>query len=94
MRKFLAVFLGLGLCVGAELWGMSGEAGATTAPDQIVLTGTCISAAQIQAADNEALNVYYLDAGPGDQPAGVWINTNWVPASLLSEEVNQFYFCE
>ncbi len=50
-------------------------------PDQIVLNGTCVSAAQVATAAAQAASLYV----PGSPPAGVIINNVWVPAEMAAE---------
>jgi hypothetical protein len=45
--------------------------------DQIVLNGSCLSVPQVMAAAQDAIALFV----PGDQPAGVIVNDNWVPAA-------------
>ena len=48
-----------------------------TAPDQISLTGY-VTSEQVAAAAQDAIDLYV----PGEIPAGVLINGNWVPAGI------------
>ena len=48
-------------------------------PDQLVLTGSCISGAVAYQTAEEAIDEY----APGDQPAGVYVNGMWLPAPYL-----------
>jgi hypothetical protein len=48
--------------------------------DQIALVGVCLSPTQVSVAAQQALGQYV----PGDQPAGLIINGNWVPASAVA----------
>ena len=50
------------------------------APDQLVLTGTCIPATTIVPEAQDAMALY-VPFGP---PAGVYVNGNWVPAAYLA----------
>ena len=52
-------------------------------PDQIALNGVCLSAAQVTAAGQQALSLYAV----GSPPAGLIINGNWVPASMVASAV-------
>jgi hypothetical protein len=49
-------------------------------PDQIALTGTCLSVTQVTAAAQQAMSLYVT----GDQPAGVIVNGNWMPAAMVA----------
>jgi hypothetical protein len=49
--------------------------------DQIVLNGTCVSAAQVLAAAQQAVAQYT----PGTQPAGVIVNGSWLPAAMVAQ---------
>ena len=53
---------------------------ANLAPDQLVLTGTCIPDTTIVPEAQDAMALY-VPFGP---PAGVYINGNWVPAAFLA----------
>jgi hypothetical protein len=53
---------------------------ANLAPDQLVLTGTCIPDTTIVPEAQDAMALY-VPFGP---PAGVYINGNWVPAAYLA----------
>ena len=84
LKKFLA----LPIVVAPVVLGFAGAAfaqapastGATMPADQIVLTGACLSAAQVSTAAAQALNAYAI----GDQPAGLIINGTWIPAALAA----------
>ncbi len=52
-------------------------------PDQLVLNGTCVSAAQVSTAAAQALSLYL----PGSPPAGLIINGAWLPAAMASQGV-------
>jgi len=49
--------------------------------DQIVLTGSCVSATQVLAAAQQAVSLYL----PGSQPAGLIVNGNWLPAAMVAQ---------
>jgi hypothetical protein len=53
---------------------------ANLAPDQLVLTGSCIPDTTIVPEAQDAMALY-VPFGP---PAGVYINGNWVPAAYLA----------
>ena len=55
-------------------------------PDQLVLTGYCLTVDTVLAAADQALGLYV----PGDQPAGVIINGNWVPAAYLAANAGSY----
>jgi hypothetical protein len=73
-------------CVGVAA-STSGPVSSTNLPagetDQIAVTGTCLSAAQVVAAAQDAVMLY----APGDQPAGVIVNGTWVPAAAANAVV-------
>ncbi len=48
--------------------------------DQIVLTGVCLSSTQVNAAAQQAIGLYVA----GDQPAGLIVNGNWLPAAAIA----------
>jgi hypothetical protein len=81
LRKFIA----LPLMVATMVVGLGGVAVASTssaivapfASDQIVINGTC-SSAQVMAMAAQAMSLY----APGDQPAGVIVNGQWLPAGM------------
>jgi hypothetical protein len=50
--------------------------------DQVVLTGVCLSATQVNAAAQQAIGAYVA----GDQPAGLIVNGNWIPAGAVANE--------
>jgi hypothetical protein len=52
-------------------------------PDELVLTGACVSLSLVMAAAEQAMNLY----APGAAPAGVVVNDDWVPAALGSGTV-------
>jgi hypothetical protein len=49
--------------------------------DQVALTGLCLSQSQVAVAAQQALSFYAV----GSQPAGVIINANWMPASMIAD---------
>lgn len=85
LKKFLVV----PIMVAPLVAGFAGVAvaGNPTDPppplpaDQIVVNGTCVSAAQVTAAAAQAVAQYL----PGSPPAGVIINNYWVPAAMAAE---------
>jgi len=58
----------------------TGTVPANLAPDQLALTGTCIPAATLLETAEEAVDEYV----PGGDPAGVYVNGMWLPASYLA----------
>ena len=84
LKKFLAIPIMVAPLV-LGLGGVALAANPTNPPpalpsDQIVLTGACLSATQVSVAVQQAISQY----APGDQPAGVIINGNWMPAATLA----------
>ncbi len=49
-------------------------------PDQVALVGVCLSPTQVSVATQQAVAQY----ADGDQPAGVIINGNWMPAAAVA----------
>ncbi len=82
-------FLAIPIMVAPLVLGFAGVAvaGNPTNPppvlpsDQIVLSGSCVSAAQVSAAAQQAVSLYL----PGGQPAGLVINGNWLPAAMAAQ---------
>jgi hypothetical protein len=65
--------------------GMALAANPTNPPpalpsDQIALVGVCLSATQVATATQQALGQFVA----GDQPAGLIINGNWIPALAVA----------
>ena len=85
LKKFLAVpIIVLPLVLG--LGGVALAANPTNPPpalpsDQVALTGLCLSQSQVAVAAQQALSFYAV----GSQPAGVIINANWMPASMIAD---------
>lgn len=52
-------------------------------PDQVALIGVCLSSAQVTTAAQQALSLYVV----GSPPAGLIVNGNWVPASMVASSV-------
>ncbi len=84
LKKFLAIaIMVLPLVLG---FGGVALAGNPTNPppvlpsDQIVLTGVCLSSTQVNAAAQQAIGLYVA----GDQPAGLIVNGNWLPAAAIA----------
>jgi hypothetical protein len=48
--------------------------------DQVVLNGSCLSVTQVLAAAQQAVSFY----APGDQPAGLLVNGDWLPAAMVA----------
>jgi hypothetical protein len=66
------------------LGGVALAANPTGLPsDQIAISGSCLSVSQVVAAGNQAMALYAL----GDEPAGVIVNGNWVPAAAVANSV-------
>jgi len=87
LKKFLAfpimvttLVLGSG---GVALAGNPTNPPPPLPPDEVVLTGVCVSLSQVMAAAQDAINLY----APGDPPAGVIVNDDWVPAALAARTV-------
>ncbi|MGD0808696.1 MAG: hypothetical protein ABSA91_03130 [Acidimicrobiales bacterium] len=84
LKKFLTIpVIVLPLVLGPA--GMALAANPTNPPpalpaDQIALVGVCLSPAQVTAAAQQAVAQYVA----GDQPAGVVINGNWMPAAEVA----------
>jgi hypothetical protein len=84
LKKFLAIpIIVLPLVLG--LGGVALAANPTNPPpalpsDQIVLTGVCLSSTQVNVAAQQAIGQYVA----GDQPAGLIVNGNWVPAAAVA----------
>jgi hypothetical protein len=57
--------------------------------DQLIVSGSCVTESQLLTASLQAISDY----APGSQPAGVYINGNWVPANLLFVEVSNYVSC-
>ena len=85
LSKFLAIpIIVLPLVLG--LGGVALAANPTNPPpalpsDQIVLTGVCLSSTQVDAAAQQAIGQY----AAGDQPAGLVVNGNWMPAAAVAD---------
>jgi hypothetical protein len=83
-KKFLAIpIIALPLVLGPA--GMALAANPTNPPpplpsDQIALVGVCLSPTQVSVAAQQALGQYVA----GDQPAGLIINGNWIPAAAVA----------
>ena len=78
----LSVFLASLAAVSIALLGMPSAAfGSTPPPDQLTITGSCITVPELVALAEQAIMAYVVN-GP---PAGVWVNGNWVPAVALFE---------
>jgi len=67
-----AEYIGASPCAGPQV-------SSVLAPDQITLVG-CMSAAQVMTAAQDAIDLY----APGDVPAGVIVNSNWIPAGIAA----------
>jgi hypothetical protein len=65
-------YTGASPCAGPQL-------SSVLAPDQITLVG-CMSVTQVMTAAQDAIDLY----APGDVPAGVIVNSNWVPAGIAA----------
>jgi hypothetical protein len=84
LKKFLAI----PIMVAPLVLGFAGVAvaGNPTDPppvlpaDQIVLNGSCLSVTQVTSAAQQAIGLYAV----GDQPAGLIINGNWMPAAMVA----------
>jgi hypothetical protein len=88
-KLHLKKFLAMPIMVAPLVLGLGGVALAsnpTNPPpalpsDQIVLSGSCISASQVLAAAQQAAGLYV----PGGPPAGVIVNGNWIPVAMVSK---------
>jgi hypothetical protein len=84
LKKLLAIpIIALPIALGPA--GMALGANPTNPPpalpsDQIALVGVCLSPTQVTAAAQQALAQYVA----GDQPAGLIVNGNWVPAAVVA----------
>jgi hypothetical protein len=81
-KKFLAVPIIVAPLVlgsaGVALAGNPTDPPPPLPPDQIVLNGTCVSAAQVATAAQQALAQYT----PGSPPAGLIVNGSWLPVAM------------
>jgi hypothetical protein len=93
LKRFLAIpIIVLPLVLGSA--GMALAANPTNPPpplpsDQIALVGVCLSPTQVSVAAQQALGQFVA----GDQPAGLIINGNWVPAAAVATTVTYVNGC-
>ncbi len=88
-KLHLMKFLALPIMVAPLVLGFAGVAMAgnpvnpppALPSDQIVLSGTCVSATQVSVAAQQAVSLYL----PGSQPAGLIVNGNWLPAAMAAQ---------
>ena len=89
MKRLLALCLTASLVLGLSSPAIAGNPTPPPPPlpaDQLVLTGYCLPVDTVLAAADQALGLYAL----GDQPAGVIINGNWVPAAYLASNAGEY----
>ena len=89
LKRLLALSLTASLVLGLSTAATAGNPTPPPPPlppDQLVLTGSCLTVDAVLAAANQAMSLYV----PGDQPAGVIINGNWVPAAWLASNAGLY----